>query len=113
MAKGKKDIREAFRIAVFERDKYTCKVCNTKRPEEELDAHHIKNRSEMPHGGYVKENGITLCKETCHMRCEKFHMSLGQEWEEGLHPDDLYRMIGSSKGLARHKSTELGVKERL
>jgi hypothetical protein len=106
--KTKKQIREAFRTDVFKRDKNTCKVCKTKREIEELDAHHITDRSEMPHGGYVKENGITLCKDTCHLRCEKFHMSLGQEWEEGLHPDDLYKMIGSSKELAKRKSTELG-----
>ena len=51
----------------------------------------------MPNGGYVKENGITLCKNVCHMRAEKFHMTNGIEWEADMHPDDLYKLIDSSK----------------
>lgn len=66
-------------------------------------------------GGYVKENGITLCKYneegleegSCHMMAEKFHISDGQEWEEGMHPDDLYKMIGSSKEVAIKVSEKL------
>lgn len=65
-----------------------------------MDAHHITDRNEMPNGGYVKENGITLCKEKCHMKAEKFHMTGGKEWEDGFHPDDLYEKIDSSKGKA-------------
>lgn len=76
---------------------------------EELDAHHITDRSEMPNGGYVKENGITLCKDDCHMKCEKFHISGGLEWNEGMHPDDLYKKINSSLELAIEKSNELEV----
>ena len=104
---GKKDIRKNFRDEVFKRDKLTCRVCGTKRDEEFLDAHHITDRSEMPNGGYVKENGITVCKEDCHFRVEKYHISEGEEWEEGLHPDDLYRMIGTSKEEATRKSERL------
>ncbi len=104
---GKKEIRKKFRDDVFTRDKYTCKVCDTKREEELLDAHHITDRNEMPNGGYVKENGITVCKEECHNFVEAFHVSQGDWWEEGLHPDDLYRMIGSSKELAIEKSEKL------
>ena len=105
--KDKKHIREKFRTNVFARDKFTCKVCGSRTAE--LDAHHITDRSEMPNGGYVKENGISVCKDDCHMKCEKFHISGGLEWEEGLHPDDLYRMIGSSKEIAIKKSHELEV----
>lgn len=50
----------------------------------------------MPNGGYVKENGITLCEGDCHMAAEKFHITEGKEWVEGLHPNALYKMIGSS-----------------
>lgn len=32
------------------------------RAERDLDAHHITDRNEMPNGGYVPENGISLCK---------------------------------------------------
>ncbi|MGC4044986.1 MAG: HNH endonuclease [Armatimonas sp.] len=59
----------------------------------DLDAHHITNRNDMPGGGYVAENGISLC-ETCHRLAE-------QLWETGtaapgFTPDDLYRVVGSS-----------------
>lgn len=105
---GKKEIRQAFRVAVYKRDKNTCQVCNKKHiNEEDMDAHHITDRSEMPNGGYVKENGITVCKEECHLMVEQFHICQGDWWEEGLHPDDLYKIIGSSKELAIKKSEEL------
>lgn len=113
MAKeGKKAVRQAFRDAVFARDRFTCVVCGRKwtpadaNPDlKRVNAHHITDRSEMPNGGYVAENGVTVCDvgafvgrehESCHMRCEKFHISEGREWEPGLHPDDLYQRIGSS-----------------
>lgn len=105
---GKKDVRKKFRDEVFTRDKYTCKVCGEVASDEAfLDAHHITDRNEMPNGGYVKENGITVCKEECHAMVEEFHISEGESWEEGLHPDDLYKMIGSSKELAIEKSEKL------
>jgi 5-methylcytosine-specific restriction endonuclease McrA len=107
---SKKKVRESFRTAVYKRDKNTCQVCGKKHTDiEDLDAHHITDRSEMPNGGYVKENGISLCKDVCHMKCEKFHISGGLEWEEGMHPDDLYKKINSSKELAIKKSNELEV----
>jgi len=60
----------------------------------------------MPNGGYVKENGITVCP-TCHLECEQFHMSDGKDWADGKHPDDLYRMIGSCKTKAVKASERL------
>jgi hypothetical protein len=104
---SKKDIRKNFRASVYARDKFTCLVCDTKREESELDAHHITDRNNMPNGGYVKENGVTVCKDDCHMKVEKFHITDGEEWEEGLHPDDLYKMIGSSYEEAVRKSEML------
>jgi hypothetical protein len=47
----------------------------------------------------VKENGITLCPKH-HIICEKFHITNGAEWVDGYHPDDLYKLINSSKELA-------------
>ena len=47
----------------------------------------------LPNGGYVKENGISLCND-CHEIVE-------------MYPDDLYNIIGSSKELAIIKSNEL------
>ena len=103
---SKKLIRQKFRNDVFKRDKYTCQICGKKNTTDPnfFDAHHITDRSEMPNGGYVKENGITVCENLCHMKCEKYHISGGLEWEDGLHPDDLYQKIRSSKELAIEKS---------
>ena len=47
----------------------------------------------MPNGGYVKENGISVCDD-CHLKAEEFH-STGTA-VEGFSPDDLYKKIGSS-----------------
>lgn len=115
----KKEIRRKFKEDVFRRDKYTCRFCGMKYTQEEaekyLDAHHITDRNEMFNGGYVKDNGISLCKYaqpnrmeltsgseegSCHMKAELFHISGGQEWTQGMHPDDLYKLIGSSKEMA-------------
>lgn len=104
---SKKDIRENFKREVFKRDKHTCKVCKKKQEEKDLDAHHITDRNEIINGGYVKENGITVCKSECHLKVEKFHITEGVQWEANLHPDDLYRLIGSSKELAIMNSEKL------
>lgn len=101
--KLKRQIRQQFRNEVFERDGHKCAFCEC---TENLDAHHITDRSEMPNGGYVKENGITLCPEH-HLAAEKFHITEGKEWEPNMHPDDLYRMINSSFELAYSKSQRL------
>lgn len=112
MSKKKTKIRKKFRDDTFDRDEYCCKWCGSGPYYEStfslLDAHHITDRNEMPNGGYVPENGITLCKVdeegneagSCHMKAELFHISGGQEWFPGMHPDDLYKLIGSSKELA-------------
>ena len=60
----------------------------------------------MPNGGYVKENGISVCDE-CHLKCEQF-------WATGVAitgyaPEDLYKLIGSSKELALEASNSLKV----
>ena len=111
---SKKETRKNFKKSVLERD-LVCQHCGLPYidTEDNMDAHHITDRAEMPNGGYVPENGITLCKsglfgnESCHMKAEKFHISGGTEWEEGMHPDDLYKLIGSSKELAIEKSKNL------
>jgi hypothetical protein len=105
---GKKEIRNRFRNEVFTRDQNTCKVCGKRHSDRsDLDAHHITNRKEMPNGGYVKENGITVCKNVCHMQVERFHITGGEEWINGLHPDDLYNKIGSSYEIAYKESEKL------
>lgn len=104
---SKKEIRRKFKSDVHTRDKYTCLCCGVKGTDETLDAHHITDRNEMPNGGYVKENGITLCVALCHMKAEKFHITGGKEWESGMHPNDLYLKISSSYEQAVRASERL------
>jgi len=54
----------------------------------------------MPGGGYVVENGISLCPE-CHLKAKWYYVTEHQEWEPGYHPGDLYALIGSSYEIAR------------
>lgn len=109
MSRSKKQIRRAFRAAVFARDGFACVTCRfastPERAEDELDAHHITDRNEMPNGGYVPENGISLCAR-CHEKAEAFHC--GQEVPSGFAPAELYAMIGSSVASARDASKRLG-----
>ena len=103
MSQKKKQIRSQFRENVFKRDGHTCVFCDE---TENLDAHHITDRTEMPNGGYVKENGITLCPGH-HLMAEEYHISDGILWEEGMHPSDLYKMIGTTKEEAFFFSNKL------
>lgn len=129
---SKKEIRKNFKESVFKRDGYSCVWCHAKyeksRVDECLDSHHITDRNAMPNGGYVKENGISLCKNpsgtivlngedglleefidpiSCHMKAERFHITKGKEWEPGMHPDDLYKIIGSSFEKATEASFKI------
>lgn len=109
----KKLLRAQFRKDVFDRDRHKCRCCGKSgydRQDEPvvgkvpLDAHHITNRDEMPNGGYVKENGISVCDD-CHLKAEAF-WSTG-EAIEGFSPDDLYKIINSSFDEAVKSSIEL------
>ncbi len=102
LMKKKQKIRTYFRESVFTRDEHTCVMCGLPG----IDAHHITDRNEMPNGGYVKENGITLC-EKCHLLAEQYHISNGEQWEKGYHPDDLYKKIKSSYQFAYEQSERL------
>ncbi len=101
--KQKKLIRQQFRDAVFSRDRHTCRFCDS---GQDLDAHHITDRNQMPNGGYVVENGISLCP-VHHMQAEQFHITSGREWVSGMHPDDLYLLIGSSHAIAVESANRL------
>lgn len=108
MSSEKKAIRKAFRDACYKRDKYCCVMCGFKSSEEkaeqELDAHHVTDRNLLPNGGYVKENGISLC-DSCHQKAEIFH-STGTSLE-GYSPDDLYKKINSNYEKAVKASNKL------
>lgn len=103
VSQAKQQVRERFRIAVFTRDHNKCRVCGGAGP---LDAHHITDRNDLPNGGYVKENGITLCP-SCHLKAEVFHKSGGKNHLIGFLPQDLYILIGSSKEIAIKASQRL------
>jgi hypothetical protein len=74
-----------------------------------MDAHHIQDRNLMPNGGYVKENGITLCagedKNNCHWKAEQFH-STGVA-QPGYSVEDLFKKINSSLEKATKVSEKL------
>lgn len=108
MSSEKKLIRQAFRDACYKRDGFRCAKCGMKSSKDnainELDAHHITDRNLMPHGGYAKENGISLCPE-CHIKAEVYH-STGTA-VEGYAPDDLYKTINSNLEKAIAASEKL------
>jgi 5-methylcytosine-specific restriction endonuclease McrA len=116
----KREIRKRFRDSVFARDGYKCVVCGKQSSKEEaehdLDAHHITPREDMPNGGYVKENGVSLCDPSkrggkaahgCHYKAEEVlnwsaMWATGGPKQEGDHwfeysPEELYKAVGSSK----------------
>lgn len=101
MSQNKKQVRAAFREAVFRRDGCRCRMCG--RPA--VDPHHITDRNQMPHGGYVAENGISLCA-ACHELAEAFHAT--GTAHPGYAPADLYARIGSSHAQALAASELLG-----
>lgn len=110
MSAKKKLIRKKFNDDVFARDGNKCLICGRAVA---CDAHHITDRKEMPNGGYVAENGISLCnvpngsEPSCHFKAELFHLTFGKECNPGFHPEDLYRLIGSSKDKAVAASDRL------
>lgn len=109
---NKKQIRQTFRDKCFARDKYTCVMCGKKstpdKVMDDMDCHHITDRSLMPAGGYCMENGITLCKDICHLKAEEFH-STGVSCP-GYSIQDLYKKINSSVEKAVIASEKLLIK---
>jgi hypothetical protein len=59
----------------------------------------------MPNGGYVPENGISLCDDGCHILAEVFHQTGTPH--PGYAPADLYVRIGSSLEAASQASVNL------
>lgn len=54
---------KVWRTSVYERDNYTCQMCNARGCR--LNAHHIKSYARFPSLRYDVSNGVTLC-ESCH-----------------------------------------------
>jgi 5-methylcytosine-specific restriction endonuclease McrA len=102
MSQQKKQIRKKFNDDCLKRDKYKCRVCPR---EDDLAVHHITDRKEMPNGGYVKENGITLCPD-CHLKAERWYL-YQDKYEETFPPNNLYFIIASSYEKAVAASNKL------
>ncbi len=103
MSTKKKMVRQKFRDSVLKRDRNKCVFC---KQTENIDVHHITDRTLMPYGGYVRENGISLCPEHYKM-AEMYHQSDGETCAEGFHPTQLYRKVGSSYEKALEASRRL------
>lgn len=73
--------RDAFREGVFARDRHKCVVCGA--PAQ--DAHHLIERRLFPDGGYVLDNGVSLCSahhreaEATTRSCEALRAAAGIE----------------------------------
>jgi len=93
VGRDKLDVRGNFRRVVFERDGCRCIApgCGV-RGEDLLDAHHILSRKIMPDGGYVLENGVSLCKEKHHLEAENGKIDV----------PTIRRLIGQLKDDYRH-----------
>lgn len=108
---NKKQVRNNFRNAVYRRDKFRCVTCGLQATEQNvqelLDAHHITDRNDIENGGYVVENGISLCKveKNCHLKAEQFHIN--GDSEPGFSPAELYKLIRSSAEKAREAAKSL------
>lgn len=62
----------------------------------DINCHHILDRHLFLNGGYVAENGITLCDAPtgCHWKAEHWHAT-GTPYP-GYSAEELYNKIGSS-----------------
>ncbi len=95
---------------MFTRDRHRCRVCGAVPvAPEKLDAHHIMDRHDMPAGGYVAENGISLCP-VCHLAAEQWHATGATT--PSYEPEALYGLIGSSLDLAYQASDKLAEDQR-
>jgi len=68
---GRMAKHNAWRKAIFERDNYTCQLCEEKGKY--LNAHHLKEQSLYPKIKNDLDNGITLCRR-CHLG---WHIQVG------------------------------------
>jgi len=101
MKQDHKRWRKAFNDGCLERDGHKCVFCDI---TDNLDVHHITDRHEIPNGGYVLSNGITVCPEH-HLKCEEYHMN--GTCEKNFTPNALYIKINSTFETAFNDSLNL------
>ena len=58
-----------WRLAVFERDEFTCQACHVRGGK--LHAHHILAFSKFPDHRFDVKNGLTLCVD-CHKKTDNY-----------------------------------------
>jgi hypothetical protein len=71
---------------------------------QELEVHHIINRNLLSNGGYIKDNGISLCPD-CHLKAEEYYSS--GIAAPGFSIEDLLELIGSSYEKVEENSQKL------
>ena len=67
-----------WRVEIFTRDNYTCKICKARNGEGErvvLNAHHLNGWHWFEEGRFDLDNGVTLCSD-CHY---DFHNKYGNK----------------------------------
>lgn len=64
--------RDAFKNAVFARDRHRCVIPSCEHPAQ--DAHHIIERRLWPDGGYYLDNGASVCEDH-HLQAETTEIS--------------------------------------
>lgn len=92
--------RDAFREGVFARDRHRCVACGAPA----VDAHHLIERRLFPDGGYILDNGVSLCAahhrdaEATTLSCEALRAAAGITrtiLPPHLHPDRRYDKWGN------------------
>jgi hypothetical protein len=66
-----------WRVSVYTRDHWTCRICGKKCQRGDIIAHHIFSFSDYPHLRFAINNGVTLCVK-CHFA---LHRSLSRDYD--------------------------------
>ena len=117
----KSSLRKRFSKAVLARDGQRCRKCGVigdceGKTRMKLSAHHIIDRNNIEGGGYVVENGITLCdgargsNDGCHWLAEQYHLTGFAI--QGYSQADLFALIGSSEAKAREAAAKAALRRR-
>ena len=91
----KKKINKQFNTECLNRDNNKCKICGS---TSNLKVYHIIDKN-LLNNIHIKENGITLCHE-CKLKAEKYYQTNNNNYDINYHPDNLYKLINSSRQFA-------------